>query len=255
MSENITSDITGRKIFFLYPTASVQNQIITELIQYEHEVYIAKDHTRLQRALKKYNDSIVYINIDEKMAEAEWEKWIAQVKTTLPNVSIGVFSSSSDEDLKNKYIDKLKITCGFMHLKLDMSKTIEKVLEVLKVEDAKRRRKYLRATVGNEKNTTMNMPFGGDYINGAIKDVSVVGIACVFEHDIELMKNSLYKDIQIRLQSMLIKVEAIVFGTRVNLGEKIHVLLFTQRIDPEVRVKIRKYIQTNLQHKMDNEIN
>jgi len=36
--------------------------------------------------------------------------------------------------------------------------------------------------------------------------------------------------------------------------EKIYVVLFTQRIDPEVRIKIRKYIQRNLQNKMDFEL-
>ena len=54
---------------------------------------------------------------------------------------------------------------------------------------------------------------------------------------------------------MLIKVEAIAFGSRTDGGEKSYVLLFTQRIDPDVRVKIRKYIQVNLQNKMDSEIN
>jgi hypothetical protein len=35
---------------------------------------------------------------------------------------------------------------------------------------------------------------------------------------------------------------------------KIYVVLFTQRIDPDVRTRIRKYIQQNLQSKMDAEI-
>jgi RNA processing factor Prp31 len=35
---------------------------------------------------------------------------------------------------------------------------------------------------------------------------------------------------------------------------KIYVLLFTQRIDSGARAKIRKYIQQNLQRKMDAEL-
>jgi hypothetical protein len=49
-------------------------------------------------------------------------------------------------------------------------------------------------------------------------------------------------------------VEAIVFGSREEGPEKVYVLIFTQRIDPDVRTKIRKYIQHNLQSKMDNEL-
>jgi hypothetical protein len=32
---------------------------------------------------------------------------------------------------------------------------------------------------------------------------------------------------------------------------KIYVIIFTQRTDPDVRTKIRKYIQLNLQSKLD----
>jgi hypothetical protein len=51
-------------------------------------------------------------------------------------------------------------------------------------------------------------------------------------------------------------VEGIVFGSRTDHGgEKVYVILFTQRIDPDVRIKIRKYIQQNLQNKMNADLN
>jgi len=71
-SVNNTSDINGKKVFFLYPTASVQNQIITELAQHEYEVYIIKNHVQIIRVLEKYPDSILFVNIDEKMQKKEW---------------------------------------------------------------------------------------------------------------------------------------------------------------------------------------
>jgi len=252
---NSSVEITGKKVFFLYPTASVKNQIITELAQQEIEVYIAKDHTRLLRALKKFVESIVFINLDEGQSEAEWEKWIATLTNTSPTVKTGIFSSSTNDELKVKYLNKLKVSCGFMTLKVDMSKAATTILEVLASMNVKGRRKYLRALADRETTATINLPFNGEFINGTIKDVSVVGVSCVFEHDPGLKKNALHKDIQIRLQSMLLKVEAVVFGTRMDCGQVIYVLLFTQRIDPDVRVKIRKYIQQNLQTKMDSEIN
>jgi hypothetical protein len=49
-------------------------------------------------------------------------------------------------------------------------------------------------------------------------------------------------------------VEGVVFGSRMDGNEKVYVVIFTQRIDPEVRTKIRKYIQQNLQNKMDEEL-
>jgi len=247
-----STDLLGKKVFFLYPTASVQNQIITELVQQEYEVYIAKDHARLARTLKKYPDSVLFINIDDGMSALEWERWIGALMTSDPEIKIGIFSSN--EELRARYINDMKVSCGFMPLKLDMSKTTTKMLEILKIMNVKGRRKFLRATTELEKTATMNMPHGGDFINGTIKDISVVGISCSFDVDPELTKNSFFKDIQIRLQSILLKVEAVVFGSRMDGAEKIYVLIFTQRIDPDVRVKIRKYIQQNMQNKMDLEL-
>ena len=253
--EKITSEITGKKIFFLYPPAPVQNQIITELAQHEYEVYIAKAHNGLMQTLKKYPDSVIFINIDEQLSEAEWEKWITGLITAFPDIKIGVFSASTSEELKTKYVNKLHASLGFMPLKLDMSKAAEKILEIMKILHAKGRRKYLRASCEREETpASINMPLDGDFINGFIRDISVVGVSCVFENAPELAKNSLHKDIQIRLQSILVKVEAVVLGSRDIGDQKIYVMLFTPRTDPEVKVKIRKYIQHNLQAKMDHEI-
>ena len=248
------SDITGRKVFFLYPTASVVNQVITELIQNEYEVYIAKDHARMARAIKKYPDSILYINIDERMPAAEWEKWVHTVSSSLPEIKIGIFTSNTDEEMRNKYVNSLRVPCGYMIQKFDMGNAAAKILETLNVLNVKGRRKYLRATTEREPNATMNMPLHGDFVSADIKDISVVGISCAFKEDPDLKKNELVKDIQIRLQTMLLKAEAVVFGSRIDDTGKNYVLLFTQRIDPDVRVKIRKYIQQNLQGKMDHEI-
>lgn len=259
--ESVSNDdsslsISGKKIFFLYPTGSIQNQIISELAQQEFEVYSCKNHSRLSMALKKYPDSFIFINIDEGMSIQEWERWIGEAITKQPEINIGVFSSNTDEEFRENYIKKNRITCGFMTLKVDMSKMPEKILEVLGAMNAKGRRKYLRTTTEREANASINMPFGGDFINGMIKDISVVGISCSFQGNPDLKKNTLYKDIQIKLQSIILKVEAVVYGSRESgEGQKSYVMLFTQRIDPDVRVKIRKYIQNNLQNKMDSEIN
>jgi hypothetical protein len=251
---NDMSDITGRKVFFLYPTASVQNQIVTELTQHEYEVYIIKNHVQIIRVLEKYADSILFINIDERMPKHEWEKWISGKLSGLSELKIGIFTSDTSDELRDKFIGSFKLSCGFINLKLDMSVYINQIIETLNSLNAKGRRKYLRASTKDETNARLNMPFDGGIISGAIKDISVVGISCVFDIDPNLAKNEIIKNVQIRLQSMLLKVEAVVFGSRMVENEKIYVMLFTQRIDSEVRTKIRKYIQRNLQSKMDMEM-
>jgi hypothetical protein len=252
-SDNTQSEMLGKKIFFLYPSGSITSQVITELVQQEYEVYVSRSHNHLAPALRKYPDSIVFINLDEGMSGVDWGNWIHGLMTSLPKINVGVMSTNNDDEFKNKFINEIKVSCGFLMLKFDMSKSIPIILEILKKADAKGRRKYIRASMEGETTCTINLPRGSDYINGTLKDISVVGFSCVFDTDPDLKKNALVTNIQVRLQTMLLKVEAIVFGTRTAGGQKIYVLLFTQRIDPDIRTRIRKYIQQNLQGKMDHE--
>ena len=255
-SENIAQDnAAGKKIFFLYPTPSIVNQVIQDLAQQEYEVYVARDHSRLSYALKKYSDSIIYINIDDKLSEAEWEKWISSILILVPTLKIGCFTSNADEERKKKITDKMNISGGFLPNRVDMSNISEKIMEYLESVNAKGRRKYLRAAIESDKNTTMNIPHNDGFINSNIKDISVVGLSCVFDSDPDIKKNTLIKAIQIKLQSVLINADGIVFGSREEQEEKIYVILFTPKNASEIRAKIRKYIQQNLQSKMDSEIN
>jgi hypothetical protein len=250
------SDITGKKIFFLHPTVVVQNKIIDELIQQEYEVYVSRDHAALGRLLKKYPDSIVFADINEQLPAAEWEKWIRGVTSDpeTKDVITGIVTARDDEELRQKFTGAAGIRGGYTVLKSDLNIAIKRLFDILNLVNAKGQRKYLRAAIENEVNTTINLPVSGAYINGQIKDISVVGISCAFANDPNLVKNTLFKDIQLKLQSILLNVEGIVFGSRIDGNSQIYVILFTQRIDPVVRTKIRKYIQQNLQNRIDSEM-
>jgi hypothetical protein len=250
------SDIVGKKIFFLCPTIVVQNRVITELVQQEYEVYVAKNKDTLRRELRKYPDSVVFVDINEQMPEAEWDIWITGMMEApdTKSVSIGIVTSNDDEQIMRKYLMAVKIPCGYTVLKADLDKTIVHIISALQSVGAKGRRKYIRVTTGRETNTTINLPLNGAFVNGHIKDISVVGISCTLDGSPEVSKNALIKDIQIKLQSSLLKAEGIFFGSRMEGAEKVYVILFTQRIDPDVRTKIHKYIQTHLQAKMDFEL-
>jgi hypothetical protein len=251
--ENGPSEIVGKKIFFLYPSAVVLNELVQELIQQEFEVYVTKDPASLQRVLKQFPDSIVLADIDEGINERDWELWIRGVMANrdTERVKIGILSANKDEELQAKYLADIKVACGYTVLKKDLNIPIRQLLEILKTADAKGRRKYLRATMEDGAPATVNMPYNSLFINGIIRDISTVGFSASFEGDPELAKNSLFQDVQIKLQGMLLKAEGIVFGSRMEELSKIYVILFTQRIDPSVRTRIRKYIQQTLQVKMD----
>jgi hypothetical protein len=105
-----------------------------------------------------------------------------------------------------------------------------------------------------ETKVAVNFPMHGTFIDGIIKDISVMGFSCSFAEDPDLEKNAVFGDIQFRLQNQLLKVEGIVFGSRLNGAEKVYVVLFSQRVDSGVYTIIRQYIQSNLQNRMDKEL-
>ena len=251
-SDNLTS--LGKKIFFLFPSAFVQNQVVSELAQEEFEVYILKDEAKLHQAIALYPDSIVFASINETMGENAWEKLIKNIMGSPETQSgqIGILASpSSNEESRKKYVEQYKVQCGFTVIKSDFAEAVKQLINILNGVDAKGRRRFLRVIMDKESKTTVNFPVNGTFINGIIKDISVVGFSCFFEEDPKLAKNSLFGDIQIRLQSQLIKAEAIVFGSRMDETMKCYVFLFSKRIDPSVRTKIRKFIQSCLQHNME----
>jgi hypothetical protein len=255
--EEETGNALGRKVFFLYPSAVIQNSIVAELIQQEFEIYIMKDEKKVRQLLKKYPNSIVFANLYDGMSEKDWEAWIRGVMadTELAGVDIGIAVSGDDETLKQKYLSNIKVRCGYTVIKSDISVCTKQLMDILRDANAKGRRKYIRADTSQESNITVNLPIHGTFVNGAIMDISVVGFSCVFQDDPGLTKNALFQDLQIKLQSVLIKAEGIVFGARPDGEKKAYVLLFTKRMDPDARTRIRKFIQSNLQSKIYEELN
>jgi hypothetical protein len=255
MDQENSVEILGKKIFFLYPAALVQNEVVEELIQEEYEVYIIRDEEKLRKILAKYPDSVVLVNINEQLPEEKWEAWIRNLMTdpATDRVAVGILAPGGDENLRRKYVSVIKAQCGYIQVKSDSRTLVRQVLAALKAANAKGLRKHLRAAPDNEAMTSINLPVNNDYVKGTIKDISAAGLSCVFEEDPGLEKNSLCQNVQIKLQGMLLKIEGIVFGFRVDGDTKIYVIVFTQRTDPAVRTKIRIYVHNVIQARLDAE--
>jgi len=248
-----TTAVWGRKIFFLYPSALVQNQIIGELAQAEFEVYYAKDHSKLRRVLEDCPDSIVFANISEEMREDAWERWIRSVMDDI-GINVGIITADDNVERWNKYINEVKVSCGYTLLKPDTGAVVKQLTEILTRIGAKGRRKYVRVLTDNEAKITANFPVKGKFIHGSVRGISAVGFACQFDEDPELPQNALFPGVQIRLQTQLINAEGIVFGSRMEDEAKIYVILLSQRTPHDVHTKIRRFIQGFLQSKMDAQL-
>jgi len=250
-----TEQLLGKKIFFLYPSVVMQNRIVEELAQDEFEVYAVKDEVKLRQVLKKYPDSVVFANISDGMRESAWEDWIKSVMADnrTAGVGIGIIAYGENANLRHKYTELLKIRCGYTVLKSDLSAGVNQLTSILNDINARGRRRYVRVLTDKESDITVSLPLNGTTIKGVIKDISTAGFSCTFAEEPELIRNTHFADIQIRLKTEFLKVQGTFFGTRMQGTEKIYVLLVTQHTPFDVQMKIRKFIRLLLQSRMETE--
>jgi hypothetical protein len=252
-NEELSIELAGRKVFFLNPLPPVRNIVIDDLIQREYEAYAVNDRVILRRLLKDFPGSVVFIDIDQVIGEKEWESWIREVTKAgeLQDIRLGILTANRNDAQQNKYTNMLRLPCGYTMIHRDLNITIAQIINILNANNAKGRRKYLRTTVEHESQTMANFPMGSQFVSGTIRDISTAGFSCSFAEDPNFPKNSSFSNVQVKLKHTILNVETVIFGFRMEENAKVYVSLFTERISPDSKTKIRKYIQSNIQAKMD----
>ena len=139
---------------------------------------------------------------------------------------------------------------GSLSSKLGSEESTKILLTTLKAAEAKGRRKFVRASCEHDTISSLNVREGQLDVTGTLRDMSVVGFSCVLDPDPEFQKNTVLHDIQLRLRGTLVHTEAIVFGKREE-ERTTYVMLFTPRMEPLTRQKIRAYIQAALQFEIE----
>lgn len=247
----------GKKVFFLYPHSVIESDLLHDFIKNEYEIYTLKDHRKVKLLLKKYEDSILFINIDEHLNEQEWYEYVESITESdeYKGVQIGILTYNENTDLQQKYLLELSVTCGFIQLKLGKEDSKNIILKTLEANESKGKRKYIRATSTNSRRSTFNFKLGTELKTGIVNDISSVGMSCLFNEPIELKKNALLPKMQLKLNGRLILVDGIVFGSRkISNKETLFVIMFTNSIKEDSKAKIHKYIGEVIQENMDLEV-
>ncbi|MFO8065329.1 MAG: PilZ domain-containing protein [Spirochaetota bacterium] len=252
----MSDSINGRKVFFLYPPSVVQDELLWEVVRHEYEVYVLKDHRRARALLAGYPDSILFVHIDAELKESEWETYIRGIVESdrYPDVRVGIFSYNNDESLARKYLMDIGVSAGFIKLSLGLKESTDIVLRALEANEARGRRKYVRAkTADPSAPAQFNVRIGGDLKKGIIQDISSVGMACTFEDVVDLQERSYLPDIQLKLRGGLTTVSGVVTGIRRD-QQPIYVVMFDPRAHPEARNRIRRFVHRHLQQRIEREM-
>ncbi|MDR1047141.1 MAG: PilZ domain-containing protein [Treponema sp.] len=244
----------GKKIFFLYPHSVIKDEMLDILIMAGFETYTTADSGRALRLLEKFPGSIIFINIDERFTEKEWEAYIRSIQEgdATKHSLIGILSYNQDKKLMQKYLMEMRIQCGYIQLKLGVQDSTKIILDALAANEARGRRKYIRAFCEDDAYATLNFREANQRFQGKIFDISSAGIAARIENLGEKAPNTVLKEVQLKLHGSLVMTDTIVIGKR--RGDiNVYILLFDPgRLTREGKLAIHHYIKQCLQKYIDN---
>ena len=122
--------------------------------------------------------SIVFVNIDDTLNELQWEAWIHRLITdpATSSTKVGILTYNPDAELAKKYLMDMMLPCGFIQLKQGLAEGKRIILKTLEANEARGRRRYVRAQCTDPKKASFNVTVKGKFVTGAILDISVAGM-------------------------------------------------------------------------------
>ena len=254
--ESHKHDIYETKIFFLYPQSIIQNQLIKEIVKNEYAAYIINDHEKALALLEKYQDSIIFINIDAVLQDDQWKIYIKNIQNSprFVNIRTGILSHFNDEKKEEYYLMELLIPCGFIKMKSNFEESLKIILKVLDANEARGKRKYVRVKCDKMDNVSCSIKLNSVIYKGTIVDISSAGMAFMLQGDGTYFKESTEIDnIQLLLKGKLCHLSGIIKGERQTEGKKIYVLLF-DKTNHDESDKIHDFIFQALQDEITKEL-
>jgi hypothetical protein len=242
----------GKKIFLLYPHSVIHEEMLDVLIMAGYETYTIQDENRARKLLKKFPGSIMFINIDEGLKEKEWEAYIRGIMENpeTRDSRLGIVSYNQDRELMQKYLMELAVPCGYIQLKLGLQESTRIILSALEANEARGRRKYIRADCHEDINAIMNYKGENETYHGKIMDISSAGIAAKLDKFEDLPVNSLLRDVQLKLRGGILMTDMILMGKRRD-NLLVYILLFDPKMSKDSKLIIHRYIKLCLQKYID----
>lgn len=242
----------GKKIFFVYPPP-VLTEVVDELTRQEFEVYLCRDHERLRRSISDFPDAILFVNLDDGLDEADWRGYVRSLRQEAPDVGIGIITLNDDAELREFYLMEAQVQCGFIILKIGASKTAEILAKTLEANEARGRRKFVRAVCGQGTGQCA-VEFEGATLRAELTDLSSAGMAIRFEGGAGLKVGTVLRDMSLTIKGQRILASGVIVATRAEEdgGGKAHVIMFDPgSLDAVRREKLKTLVFRINQAAMD----
>lgn len=243
----------GKKVFFLNPPPVI-GDVATALAEAEFEVYSTRDHTKLARYLRKDPGCLTFVNIDEGDNENVWRTWIQEIRKdeASKGAAFGIITMLDDEAKRSFYLMDMGIECGFIVVKIGASRTTEILLKMLDANEARGRRKFVRAACPPDA-SEFSCALDEGVVRGWIKDLSSVGMSASFAQGLIPKAGTRLKDLQLNLKGTRVMLNGVAVGLNEAPGVgTVAVIMFEPAsINEDKRSKLRSFIRKTLQTTMD----
>jgi hypothetical protein len=235
--------VLGKKIFFLYPPP-VLSEVADELAKQEYEVYFSRDHEKLKRAIASFPDAIVFVNLDDGLDEAGWLSFVQSLREEAPAVGVGIITLNDDPELREHYLMNAEAHCGFVILKIGAAKTAEILAKTLEANEARGRRKFVRALCPPGSGQCV-ADYEGATLRAELTDLSSAGMAIRFEGGASLKVGSVLRDMSLTIKGQRVPASGVVVAKRAGEdgSESVHVVMFDPNsLDESRKTKLKTLV-------------
>ncbi|MCQ2585883.1 MAG: hypothetical protein MJ185_09860 [Treponema sp.] len=247
----------GRKVFFVNPPYYVTNTIIPRLTANEYEVYSIDNYRMVKPILKKYPDSICFINIDSEVLT--FKQWFRFAKSfeedeVLSTIFFGVISQYAPKPERENFLLNVQLPAGFIQFTPDLDALVDIFLAILEMNEAMGKRKYVRADCGRDPRIYAEIDLETKKMPLMIQNISSVGISCYAnESQLPLLEEKSVHRMTLHLADMVFTGSIIILMKREIDGKPIVVMLFGQGLAFSSKSMIRDFIRHKIQVNLEEE--
>ncbi len=245
--ESRENPLFGRKVFFINPSLFIENLVVEMLREQEYEVYVLSDFRRAKSLLAQFPDSLCFVDIDTEMNFSQWFNFIKSFSNdnNLTSLFFGVISEKANFEDRNRFLMNLKLPCGFTLVRHKSDKIVSSFVDILELNGAKGRRKYLRLDTKNIKEVSGYLAAKDKLFAVNIRDISSVGFSCTFKKELAplFQEKTLLRNICLNVGRKSLVCSCVVFRTTfVDEATGMSVLMLTNENPPETKIQILTYI-------------
>lgn len=255
---SMSAEIMGKKLYFVNAPA-VLKEYLDDLWNYEIEAYSVSDFSLLLPYLRTNTDAILFFNFEiDKQALEKLKQNISTLRAeeSCKQIEIGLYSV---RDLTNQFIEvskTLQVDCGYFII-TDKLRVLQSILQICAQKHVKGRRKYIRVKCPLNY-ASFNYEYKGLTHRGNIVDLSVAGMAVLYENQECPPANIRIPNIQLNLHGTILSIDGITFKTEETRTEnaiQVCVILFDPKsLDRAKEEKIHSFIRRRLQKEFEDQL-